>query len=499
MSTPNHTADGGNLRARAIRGGVFSLASQGGRLVIQIGTTAILARLLSPGEFGLVAMVIPFVALVQLLQDAGLPSITLQRQDITEEQIATLFWTNMMLATVMSGVLALCAPLVAGFFDDDRLTAITIAFAALLIPAAAGVQHRALLQRNLNFRTLAIIDISIQLIATAVAVVVAWHGFGYWALVVHAATLPIVQLPMLWLAVRWSPGRPRGFSEARHLLRAGGEIAGFNLLNYFARNLDNILIGKVWGEAALGLYGRAYNLMLTPVNQINAPVGHVAVPLLSKLAHDPARYRNAYRQILEKMLLVTMPGIVVLIVAAPSVVLLLFGPKWLEAAPILAALGVTALVQPANNSTGWLYVSQGRTRDLFRWGFIGTPLQVAAIVAGLPWGPMGVAISYAAVNVLVITPLIWWRVDSPCFRAKDFAAAVAPFAASSVLSGGALLLGGGLLPDHHPLLVILASCAWTYGCQLAILLALPRHRRVVLELVAVAMDAMRMATRPRGA
>lgn len=491
----------GDLRSRAIRGGAFSMASQAAKLVIQIGTTAVLARLLSPAEFGLVAMVLPFVMFIQLLQDAGLASVTLQRQDITSEQVGVLFWLNVGLAAVLSVVLAACAPLVSLFFDDPRLTLITVAFAGLLVPAAAAVQHRALLQRAMNFRALMAIDIAMQILGTVVAFALAWAGAGYWALVAHAATLAVAQVPLLWVMVPWRPGRPRGFAAARHLIRAGGEITGFNMLNFFARNLDNILIGKVWGEAALGLYGRAYNLMMTPIWQINAPIGNVALPLLSRLNGEPARYRSAYRQILEKLLLITTPGMVVMGVAADQVVLFLFGAQWLDAAPILAALAVAALIQPLNNSTGWLFISQGRSGDMFRWGFLGAPLQVIAIVAGLPWGPVGVAVSYAGVNLALVTPLLWWRVSSPAFSFRDMLRAVMPFALGSVLSGGALLFGGRALMDGLPsLAVVLLCCAWTYAVQTAVLLALPQHRRVVRELGAFAGDALRMTFgRARGA
>jgi polysaccharide transporter, PST family len=483
-------AAGPDLRRRALSGGVFAFAAQGVRLVLQIGTTAVLARMLVPADYGLVAMVLPFVALIQLFQDAGLGNVTLHRRDLTAEQVSALFWVNIGAGMALSLVLAGLAPLIAVFYDQPRLTAVAVAFAAVLIPATAAVQHRALLQRAFNNRALAAIDVTIQVLGAAVAVAMAWLGAGYWALVGQAATLAIAQLPLLWLVLPWNPGRPRGLRAIRPLIRAGGEITGFNLMSFLARNVDNVAIGRAWGEAALGLYGRAYNLMLTPISQINGPIGVIAVPVLSRLAAEPARYRAAVRRILENLLLATQPGTVLLVVASDAVVRILFGPGWAAAAPILSALAVAALVQPANNATGWLFVSQGRSRDLLRWGFVGAPLQIAAILAGLPWGAMGVAVAYAATEILAVTPLLWRRVGSEVFSARDAAATLAPYLGASVLSGGTILLARSWLPPLDPLALLIAGGVWTYAVQALVLLALPSHRRVVLDLAGIGREAV---------
>jgi len=285
-----------NLRSRAISGGLFSMASQAIRLVIQIGTMVLLSRLLSPGEYGLVAMVLPFVALIVLLQEAGVPTVTIMRQDITPEQASDLFWFNIVLSAVLGAVMAISAPFIAGFYNDQRLQPIVYAFAAMMVPAAISIQHRSLLQRSMNFRLLAGIEVVNQFTSAALSIVAAWYGMGYWALVLQPACLYLLQIPLFWSAYPWRPGRPRGFSQVSHLVRASGHFAGFNILNFFSRNIDNVLIGKVSGEVALGLYGRAYNLMLVPISQINGAVSQVATPLLSRLIQDPQRYRNAYRK-----------------------------------------------------------------------------------------------------------------------------------------------------------------------------------------------------------
>jgi len=467
------------------------MASQAIRLVIQIGTMVLLSRLLSPGEYGLVAMVLPFVALIVLLQEAGVPMVTIMRQDITPEQASDLFWLNIALGAALGAVLAISAPFIAGFYNDERLQLIVYAFAAMMIPAAISVQHRSLLQKSMNFRLLAVIDVVNQFSAAALTVVAAWYGMGYWALVLQTACLYLLQIPLFWSAYPWRPGRPRGFSQVGHLIRASGHFAGFNILNFFSRNIDNVLIGKFSGEVALGLYGRAYNLMLAPVSQINAAVSQVATPLLSRLAQDPQRYHNAYRQILEKLLLASMPGMVVLTAAAEPVTLLMMGSAWRDVAPILSALSLAALVQPLNSSTGWLFISQGRSRDLLHWGFIGPPLQVGAIILGLPWGPVGVAVSYAAVNLLVVTPLLWFRVSNSLFSAWDAVVTVFPFAMGSVISGVPLYLAHEFLATIHPFQAVTLALVWTYTVQLIVLIALPRYRHVAVSISELTLEIVR--------
>jgi O-antigen/teichoic acid export membrane protein len=231
--------------------------------------------------------------------------------------------------------------------------------------------------------------------------------------------------------------------------------------------------------------------MLVPINQINGPLGQVATPLLSRLTQDPQRYRNAYRRILEKLLLITMPGVVVLSAAAEPVILTMLGSAWRDAAPILSALALAALVQPLNNSTSWLFVSQGRSRDMLRWGFIGSPLVVGAIILGLPWGPVGVAISYAAVNLLVITPVLWFRVGSSLFSMRDAAITVFPFALAAAISGVPLLLSHGLLATIHPFQAVIIALTWTYTVQLALLVALPGYRHVVIGIAELASEVLR--------
>ena len=225
------------------------------------------------------------------------------------------------------------------------------------------------------------------------------------------------------------------------MLSYGGDLTGYNVTNYFARNLDNALIGKFWGAYQLGIYSRAYQMLLMPMAQINNPLVAVAVPALSRLTHSPERYRTAYLKILEKIAMITMPGIVFMIAMSDWLILLLLGAKWREAGPIFMLLGIAAVLQPVTKTVPWLFTTQGRTREMLKWGFIGSGIAVASILAGLPWGATGVAAAYAVTDLVISTPLLFWYAGrrGPV-RTADFYRTIAPSVAASACSLAVLVV-----------------------------------------------------------
>jgi PST family polysaccharide transporter len=326
------------------------------------------------------------------------------------------------------------------------------------------------------------------LVATiAVTIVLAWRGAGYWALVAGHLTTSFVYMVGIWSVCKWRPGPPARGSGVRSLLRFGGNLTGFGVVNYFARNLDNMLIGRVWGSTQLGLYAKAYQLLTLPIDQINAPITTVAVPALSRLNDAPDRYRRAYLRIIEKIAVVTMPGIALLIATSDWVVLVVLGPQWTESAHIFAALGVAALIQPIANTTGWLFISQGRTDDMFRYGLVASTIIVAAIVAGLPWGAVGVATMYALIWVTIVTPLLfYWVGRKGPVRPRDFYLTVAPAFCAALGVLVALFVFRRLVVIVSPLKGLAASFGIAAAVALLFLYLIPAGRRVLRDFGEVA-------------
>jgi PST family polysaccharide transporter len=327
----------------------------------------------------------------------------------------------------------------------------------------------------------------VALMATiAVTITLAWRGAGYWALIGGHLTTSFVYMVGIWTVCGWRPGLPARGSGVRSLLRFGGNLTGFGVVNFFARNLDNMLIGRVWGSTQLGLYAKAYQLLTLPIDQINAPITTVAIPALSRLNDSPERYRRAYLRIMEKIAVLTMPGIALLIATADWVVLVVLGPQWTEAGRIFAALGVAALIQPIANTTGWLFISQGRTDDMFRYGLVASTIIVAAIVAGLPWGAVGVATVYALVWVTIVTPLLfYWVGRRGPVHARDFYVTVAPAFCAALGVLGALFLFRRLGIIVSPLKGLAASLGIACAVALLLLYAIPAGRRVLRDFAEV--------------
>jgi O-antigen/teichoic acid export membrane protein len=453
-----------DLGGRTARGGAVTIVTQGLKFFVGMTATIILARLLTPQDYGLVGMVAVIIGFVSMFKDLGLSTATIQRAEINALQISTLFWINVALSLAVMLVCVAIAPLVALFYHEPRLRLITAVYGFGFVLGGLTVQHEALLRRQMRFTGLAAAEVLALLASVITAVILAWYGAGYWALVASQLSLGFVYLCCMWRLCGWRPGWPSRNAGIRSMLAFGGNFTGFSIINYFARNLDNLLIGKFWGSQQLGLYAKAYQLLLLPIDQINAPVSAVAVPALSRLADDPERYRDAYLRILQKVAIVTMPGVALMIVTADWIVRIVLGPQWVEAGWIFSLLGIAGLVQPAANTTGWLYLTQGRTHQMLQWGLIASIIIIASIVAGLPWGAVGVAAAYSGTFLCVVTPLLFWFVgrEGPV-QASDIYRALAPISSATLVALLACLLFRKWAPATTPLVGIVV-------CLLVVLL-----------------------------
>jgi PST family polysaccharide transporter len=297
--------------------------------------------------------------------------------------------------------------------------------------------------------------------------------------VINQVVSTVVALVMTWGAARWIPGLPGRFAESRPLLHFGTNLTAFNIVFFFSRNSDNILIGRFCGTQQLGLYDRAFKLMLLPFSQISAPFSDVAVPLLSKSLEQPEFYRRAYRRMLEAVLVLLYPGVVFMIVCSHQLVALALGGRWADVAPIFALLGFDAFVSPIGTSLGWLFVSQGRTREMRDWGILASIIFVSGFAIGLHWGPRGVAAAYAIAGITEISYL--WKVATRRgpLREKHFGAIVMPFLIALPGSFGVLLALHRFLPNNLAILAFEAVA--TYAAFILGLCATPGGRGVVRE------------------
>jgi PST family polysaccharide transporter len=356
-----------DLKGRSIRGGAVTLSSQALKFILNAGSTAVLARLLTPADFGLIAMVAAFTGFVALFRDLGLSTATVQRVEITHDQVSTLFWINVAMSVVLMLVAAALAPAIAWFYGEPRLTWIMLAIAATFPFGGLSAQHTALMRRQMRFTSLATVEVVSLVVGIAVAVVMAWRGLSYWSLVAMGAASGATTMVMCWLLSGWRPDLPRRGSGVMPMLTFGGGLTGFNILNYFTRNADNVIIGFALGSGPLGIYSKAYNLLMMPIRQFNAPIGAVMQPAPSRLQHDPVRYQRAYLRAVSMLAFVGMPLVAFLFVAADDVVRVFLGPGWDGAVPVFRLLAPAALLGTINVAPGWLCTTLGRSRVQVNW------------------------------------------------------------------------------------------------------------------------------------
>lgn len=429
-----------DLTGRSVRGGAVTLGSHAVVFVLHTGSTMILARLLSPADFGLVAMVSVFAGIIGLFRNMGLSTATIQQAEITQDQVSTLFWINGALGMALMLCGAAMSPLVAWIYGDPRLVWIMLVVSVTFGVGGLAAQHKALLRRQMRYYALGLIEVVTLAAAITAALLVAWAGGGYWALVMMPVVGSLVDAGMAWLLSGWRPGPFRRSAGVSSMVKFGGNLTIFNVTNYFTRNADNALIGWSCGAGPLGLYSRAYSLLMLPMNQINAPLAGVVLPGLSRLQSDPARYSRYYCRIVNLVHYATMPMLALLAALTHELIEVVLGRQWTGAGPIFTVLAVSAIGQPLSWSTSWVLLSRGRADRQRNWGLISDPLFVVSFIIGLPWGPIGVATAYAVcVNLLVLPCVLYALHDSPV-RLRDLLAAIwCPFLFSGAVFGGALL------------------------------------------------------------
>ncbi len=442
-SAPKQLADldATHIERRAARGGLVLGVAQVLKGAIDAVGSLFLARTLLPADFGLVDMIVAITGIVDLLKDAGLSTATIQKRDIDHAQVSALFWINLAAGCVLMLLTLGLAPLLALGYGKPELLGLTAALSVSTLLGAASVQHLALLRRDLRFTTLGVIDVVSAVGATAAALLAASRGLGPWALVVRQLVRLATQAVFALTLSSFRPGRPRR-TDVRDLLGFGAHLSGFQVVNYLERNLDNVLVGRVIGAQALGYYAKAYELMRLPLNQVSGPISTVALPALSRLLSSPERYVQTFEGLARFLMLVTVPLAPLSIVTAEWLLPALLGPQWQPCVPIFQWLGLTLLTKPLTHAAAWLFVTQARTRELFRFGMFAGVLAVASFVVGLRWGAVGVAASYTLVDLCVRSPVMffWAGRTGPVSTRKLLGCAVPAWGLSAVMSAGYWLL-----------------------------------------------------------
>ena len=473
-----------DLREKAIRGGFARVVAQTIFFVLRVGALMVLARLLDPKEFGLVGMVTAFTGVLNLFRDFGLSTATVQRATVTDEQISTLFWINILAGVILGLLLSASAPIISSFYHEPRLFWMTIVLATGFFFNAAGVQHSALLQRQMRFTALAMIQIISLVASTALGIGLAVAGYGYWALVIMSVTLPLVSTACFWLATSWIPGTPRKKVGLRPLMRFGVTVTLNSLVIYLAYNLDKILLGRYWGADVLGLYGRSYQIISIPTDNLNSAVGEVAFAALSRVQDDPKRLKSYFLKGYSLVVALTVPITIIIALFSHDLIMVILGARWNSAATILQLLAPTILIFALMNPVGWLLASTGMVGRCLKIGSVITPVVTAAYVLGLPYGPRGVAFGFSAAMTLLTVPLTVWGLRGTVVSFRDVLGVVSRPVLSGIVAtvvplGMQFLYGHSLSPFPK---LLLETCL-LLGTYLAMLLYVMRQKGFYVKLL----------------
>jgi O-antigen/teichoic acid export membrane protein len=460
-----------DLKQKTLRGASMRLFAQGASFLLRVVSLMVLARLLKPDDFGLVGMVTAITGVLSLFRDFGLSAATVQRVSITDAQASTLFWLNGLVGAILTVVALASAPAIAAFYHQPHLIGVTFIVAAGFFFNGFGVQHSALLQRQMRFTSLATIELISLVVSTIVAIVFAKIGFGYWALAWMTLCAPIVSTVGLWVAARWVPGLPRRGAGIRSMLRFGGTVTLNGLVIYVGSNFEKILLGRFWGAEAIGIYGRAYQLIRMPIDSLNFAVGEVAFSALSRLQGDHALLKRYFLRGYSLVLVLTLPITFGCALFANDLIAVLLGPKWQSAAQIFRLLAPTILAFAILNPMGWLMNAMGLVGRGLKIALVLAPTMIAGYAVGLPYGPRAVAISYSVVMMFATIPLLAWAIhNTPIGLFDVFGSIARPLASicvASIATYGASLLWGEFLASWLHLFVELTILFVIYGLFLA--------------------------------
>lgn len=416
----------------------------------------VLARFLLPQDFGLVAMIMVFTGFAAVFAEMGLGTSLVQKRDIQEIHLTSVFWVNVVVGLFLAILFMALSPLIAAFYQEALLIPMSMVLAFNFLVGGLGIVHRALRIKSLDFKTVSIVELIAIGFSGSVAITMALFGLGVWSLVAQSLISSIITVLLFWKTVDWRPG----FRFSRHavmdLFNFSINLLGTRFLNYWARNLDNLLVGRVIGSKALGLYGRAYAFVLYPLSNVSQVISRVMFPVMSAVQNEKQRVKRLQLKTARAVGLVTFPAMLGLFVVAEPFVIVLLGEQWVGAIPILKIFSLLGMVQSIINLNGNLYLSQGRTDLQFKVSLFLQSNIMIAIIIGLKWGVMGVAIAYSIASIINTYPSFRFAGGLVDLRWMEYLKNLSGVFACAAAMAVIVWMFGYLLPKDWPHLGVLS-------------------------------------------
>jgi PST family polysaccharide transporter len=474
---PAAPARSGELGATAARGVFWAGGGQAARQVIGVCTAIILARLLSPEEFGLIAMAYVAIEFGNIFADVGIGTAIVQQRDADPVAWSSAFWINLVTGGVLCALIAAAAPAIAAFYSEPRLTWLIVALALSLLVSALQALPRAILHRAMQFDRIAQSEVAGSIVGSGVAIVMATNGFAVWSLVAQPMVTAIVTFLLSWIASGWMPRTSFHWQAVRPYVHFSLPLLGADILQFFTKNTDRVLIGRFLGGVPLGIYGLATQIMLYPMANVSAVVGRVLFPVFSRMQEEHGRLRDAYVKVTSAVAGITFPAMLGLFAVVDDFVAAVFGADWAPMAPILKVLCWVGLTHSITGTLTNIYLSTGNTSILWRLGLIATPLTIVGYIVGLQWGVVGVAVGYAVTSYALLylkLRMAFRLIDLPMGR--FLWELRGPFGTALAMAAGVMLVQAGLdeVAIVAPLARLAISIAAGVGLYVTLNLALNR-------------------------
>jgi O-antigen/teichoic acid export membrane protein len=428
-------AEGSELRRLAVRGAAATVTAAALGLGVQVVSTLVLARLLTPADFGVVTMVTTVSLVLMSFGLNGFEQLVIQRRELDRFQASNLFWINCGVGFILAIGFAALGSLLARFYGEPQITQITVGIAPAIFIASTSVIHVALLKRAMRFAAVSAIEVANRVVNTAIAILLAFEGWGYWALVVGIVASTLTTSLGAWSLCRWMPSLPRRGLGTRAMLTFAASVYGRFAANYFARNFDNVLVGWRFHAAGLGFYKKAYDLFLLPAAQLSVPVTSVVLATLSRLNHEPERFKRSLTNTLGAMAFVGMAVSADLTLIGQEVVRLVLGPEWAESGRIFELFGPGIGIMLLYGAVGWIHLSLGKPERWLRWTIVETAITVLSFILALPWGPQGVAAAWTLSYWALAIPAFWYAGRPIEFHISDLIAIVWRYVAAAISAG----------------------------------------------------------------
>lgn len=393
-----------DIKKSSISGALNRFVLNGSSFILSLISTIILARLLSPHEFGIVAMVHIFTEFTRSFGEVGLGSSTVQAEKTNHSEVSALFWINFSVGILLFLIFICFSPVIAFFFKNNEIILICLVMSPIFLLRGLTVQHRALLERQMRFGSLGVNMIFATALSVSIAIILSFLKYGVWALVFREITFTFFYAAGVWILIKWIPGLPKKNININKNLRFGLDLTYYDIIQYASKNLDGLLIGRFCGSDILGLYSKAQQIAMMPIEQVRSIFWGIGFTSLSTLQNQPDKFNKYYSKMLFTMSFFYFPIVFFMAIESNIIIKLILGEAWLRAVPLFTLFILIGLTKPLMGMLQLVMISTSKSRRVVSWGIINALCTITGYLIGIRWGSIGVASAYMIVSIIL---LIW--------------------------------------------------------------------------------------------